>query len=108
WPPPAQTSLCEIASTASNPAEKIFGLWTSRHVLPFQCSISGDSRSVDPTAQTSSVASAETLLRSPAPGVGTTVHRAPSQCSASSGPSGGVADGDTRMPTARHRLVHAP
>src|SRR5439155_20536011 len=85
--PTAQASFPESATT---PVSELvgsvpFGLDTTVHAVPSQCSVSVLPPAV-PTAQTSVVANAETDDSSPRPpgpfGLDTTVQAVPSQCSA--------------------------
>ena len=91
--PTAHTSSGAIAVTADSEFgnEPLFGLGTTVHAMPSQCSMSvlpGAPCPYPPTAQTSSAARAVTPLRSPpagwpAFGLITRVHEVPSQCSMS-------------------------
>ncbi len=90
--PTAQTSVVETAATAKRVlfAEPTFGLATTLHAVPFQCSVSVSWRPVasvaSPTAQTSlaeTLATAgRTLPATPGLGLGMTVQAAASATSA--------------------------
>src|SRR5262249_1279101 len=81
--PAAQISLGEIARMLLSTAEvSIFGLVTTFHVVPFQCSMTGPCPSCTPAAHTLLVASAVTARRE-ALGAETRLHCCPLKCKVS-------------------------